>query len=92
MIFFHSELVLSSDSLHYNTAPINRPSPQEKFILDSRVGTRSVDGRSVLMEGVRGQHEHHNKQSNDKEESKGCFAIYFLQLLQPYASAMDVKI
>ena len=38
------------------------------------------------MEGVRGQHEDHNKQNNDKEENKGWFAILLLQLLQPYAA------
>ena len=38
--------------------------------LDSRLGTGSVDGPSVLMEGVRGQHENHNKRNNDKEENK----------------------
>ena len=46
-------------------------------------GTGSVYGPSALMEGVRGQHEHHNKQNNDKEENKGWFAILLLQLLQP---------
>ena len=37
---------------------------------DSRLGTGSVDGPSVLMEGVRGQHGHHNQLSNDKEEKR----------------------
>ena len=36
---------------------------------------RSVDGPSVLMEGVRGEHGHHNQQKSDKEEDKGYFAI-----------------
>ena len=30
----------------------------------------SVDGPSVVMEEVRGQHEYHNKKNNDKEENK----------------------
>ena len=38
------------------------------------------------MEEVKGQHEDDNKQSNDKEENKGLFAILLLQLLQPYAA------
>ena len=39
------------------------------------------------MVGVRGEHEHHNQQNNDKEEGKGWFAILLLQLqLQPYAA------
>ena len=49
-----------------------------------RLGNGSVGGPSVLMEGVRGQHEHHNKQNNDKEENKGWLAILLLPLLQPY--------
>ena len=53
--------------------------------MDSRLGIGSVDGPSVLMEGVRGEHEHHNQQKNDKEEDKGWFAILLLQLVQPYA-------
>ena len=80
-------------SFHQNTRAINRPSPQtriqyeeEIFVLDSRLGTGSVDGPSVLMEGVRGKHEHHNQQRNDKEEDKGWFAILLLQLVQPYAA------
>ena len=77
--------VLSSDFLHQNTRPINRPSP----IFDSRLGTGSVDGPSVLMEGARGQHEHHNKQIDDKEENKGWFPILLLQLLQPYATTCE---
>ena len=56
------------------------------FLLDSRLGTGSVDGPSVLMEGDRGEHEHHNQQKNDKEEDKGWFAILLLQLVQPYAA------
>ena len=55
----------------------------------TRLGTGSVDGPSVLMEGVRGQHEHHNKQSNDKEANRDWFAILPLQLLQPYAATCD---
>ena len=38
------------------------------------------------MEGVRGEHEHHNQQKSDKEEDKGWFAILLLQLLQPYSA------
>ena len=39
---------------------------------NSRFGTTgSGDGPSVLMEGVGGQHEHHDKQNNNKEENKG---------------------
>ena len=78
--------VLSSNSLHQNTRPINRPS------LDSRLGTGSVDGASVLMEGVRGQHEHHNKQNNDKEENKGLFAeILLLKILQSHGATCDLS-
>ena len=47
----------------------------EIYRIQSRLGTGSVDGASVLIEGVRGQHENHNKESNDKEENKGWFAI-----------------
>ena len=47
------------------------------MFMDSHLGTGSVDGPSILMEGVRRQHEHHNKQNNDKEESKGWFAIFY---------------
>ena len=61
-----------------------------QYALDSRLGTGSVDGPSVLMEGVRGQHEHHNKKNNNKEENKGWFAILLLLLLQPYAAACDL--
>ena len=50
------------------------------------MGTGSVDGPSVLMEGVRGEHEHHNQQTNDEEEDKGWFAISLLQLVHPYAA------
>ena len=53
---------------------------------DSRLGTGSVDGPSILMEGVRGEHEHHNQKKNDEEEDKGWFAISLLQLVQPYAA------
>ena len=56
------------------------------FLLDSRLGTGSVDGPGVFMEGVRGEHEHHNQQKNDEEEDKGWFAISLLQLVQPYAA------
>ena len=35
----------------------------------SRLGTGSADGPCVLMEGVRGQHGHHNEQNYDKEEN-----------------------
>ena len=48
------------------------------------MGTGFVDGPSVLMEVLRGQYKHHNKQSNDSEENKGWFAILLLQLLQLY--------
>ena len=78
--------VFSSDSFHQNTRPINRPSPQTR---NSCLGTGSVDGPSVLMEGVRGEHEHHNQQKNDKEEDKGRFAILLLQLVQPYAATCE---
>ena len=50
------------------------------------IKTRSVDGPSLLMEGVRGEHEHHNQQKSDKEENKDWFAILLLQSLQPYAA------
>ena len=33
----------------------------------SRLGTGSIDVPNVLIEGVRGQHKYHNKQSNDQE-------------------------
>ena len=66
--------VLSSDTLHQNTRSINIP------ILDSRLWTGSVDGPSVLIKGVIGQHEHHNKQNNDKKENKGWYAILLLQI------------
>ena len=64
--------VLSCNSLHQNTRPI-------KF------GTGSVDGLSVLMEGGRGQHEHHNRQNSYKIENKGWFAIllYYKHSLLP---------
>ena len=61
------------------------------FLLDSRLGTGSVDGPSVLMEGDRGEHEHDNQQKNDKEEDKGWFAILLLQLVQPYAATCDLN-
>ena len=38
------------------------------------------------MEGVKGQHEYHNKENDDKEENKGWFAILLLLLLQPFAA------
>ena len=60
--------------------------PDLFFVLDSRLGTGSVDGPSILMEGVRGEHEHHNQQKNDEEEDLGWFAILLLQLVQPYAA------
>ena len=41
---------------------------------------------SIWMEGVRGQHEHHNRQNNDMEGNNGWSAILHLQLLQPYAA------
>ena len=56
----------------------------DSFHQNSSIG--SVDGPSVLMDGVRGEHEHHNQQKNDKEEDKGWFAILLLQLLQPCAA------
>ena len=68
------------DKLSY---PPPGPSPQKR-IFDSRLGTGPVHGTSVLMEEVRGQPEHHNKQNNDKEENRGWFAILLLQLLEPY--------
>ena len=67
--------VLSSYSLHLNTGRINNP-----------FRTGFVDGPSISMEGVRGQHEHHNKQNNDKEVNKGWFAISFSQLLKLFAA------
>ena len=42
-----------------------------------RLGTGSVDGPSALMEEVRGQQEHHNKQNNDKEGNKVGLQFYF---------------
>ena len=44
------DFVLSS-SVHQNTRSIN-----------SRLGIGSIDGPNVLMEGIRGQHQHQNKQ------------------------------
>ena len=70
-------LVLSSDSLNQNIGPINK----------SRLGTGPVDGPNVLMEGVKGQHENHNKQNNDKEEKtvglQFCFYNYYNHTLLP---------
>ena len=40
------------------------------FVLDCHLWTGSVDGPSVLMEGVRGEHEHHNQQKKDTEEDR----------------------
>ena len=77
VVLFVVMFVLSSNSLHQNTRLINRP---------TRLGTASVDGPSVLMEGVREQHKHHNKQNNDKEENKSWFAILLQQLLQTNAA------
>ena len=70
--------VLSSNSLHQNT----------------RLGTGSGDGPSVLMEVARGQHKHHTKQSNNKEENKRLvynftLKVKNLQLLQPYAATCE---
>ena len=59
------------------------------LVLDSHLGTGSVDGPSFLMERVRGQHEHHYKQNNNKEENKGWFAVSHLQLLQPFAACSE---
>ena len=61
------------------------------FVFFFPMGTGSVDGPSVLMEGVRGEHEHHDQQRNDKEEDKGWFAILLLQLLQPYAATCAIS-
>ena len=51
---------------------------------------------SVCCEGVRGQHEHHNKQSNDKEENKDWFVIllynYYNQTLLPVNSAYLARV
>ena len=58
------------------------------FILDSRLGTGSVDRPSVLMEGVGGQHE----RNKDKEDNKGWFAILLLQLPQPYAATFGATL
>ena len=55
------------------------------------MGTGSFDGPSVLLEGVRGEHEHHNQQKNDEEEDKGWFAILLLQLVQPYAATVPAE-
>ena len=55
--------VLASNSIHQNTRPINRPKVPKResngkknlfFALDSHLGTGSVDGPSVLMEGAEG--------------------------------------
>ena len=62
----------------------------ESFHQNTRLGTGSVDGPSDLMEGVSGEHEHHNQQKNDKEEDKGWFPNLLLQLLQPYAATCAV--
>ena len=58
--------------------------------IDPPLGTGSVDGPSVLMERVRGQHEHH-KQNKNKKENKGWLAILLLQLLKPYAATCGVS-
>ena len=50
--------------------------------------TGSIDGPSILMEGVRGQHEHHNKEKRLGRKLM-LFAIFLLQLLKPYAAACD---
>ena len=72
VVLFIVMFVLSSNSFCQNIRSINRPSPQS-------FETGSVGGPSVLMERVRGQHEHHNKQNNnDKEENKVWFAILLL--------------
>ena len=93
--------VLSSNSLHQKTRPINRPNPQTRIqyeeemcsSLASLLGTGPVDldEPNILMERVRGQHEAHNKQNNNNEENKGWFAILLLQLSQPYALLNDLQ-
>ena len=69
VVLFVVTFLLSSDSLYQNTRPTNRPT-------NSNLGTGSFNGPSVLMEGVSGQHEHNNKQNNDKEENIGWLSCY----------------
>ena len=63
----------------------DRFSVRSSFFLN-RLGIGFVDGPNILMKGVGGQHEHHNKQNNDKEENKGRFEILHLHLLQPFTA------
>ena len=66
--------VLSSNSLHQNTRPINRP--------------RSiVDGPSILKDGVRGQEEYHNKQNKRHGRKQRPVCNLTLHLLQSFAAA-----
>ena len=71
--------VLFSNSLPHQQTQ----SPNE----NSRLGTGTVNGpgTTIFAEGDGGQHEHHNKLNNDKEENKGWFAILHLHLL-PFAA------
>ena len=61
-------LVLPANSLHQNTRPINRRSPQTRI---------SVDGPSVLMEGASGQHEHHNNKTTIRKKTNTGLQFYF---------------
>ena len=92
VVLFVVMSMLSSISLHQNTRPINRPSPQTRiqyeeissshWILVWGLGLSMGLGPSILIismiliEGVGEQHEH-NKRNSDKEENKGgWFAIF----------------
>ena len=55
-------------------------------------GTGSVDGPGVLMEEVTGQHEHHNKQNNDKEEKKSWFAVFTFKVTTTIRCYLWLKI
>ena len=45
--------------------------------MDSRLGTGSVYEPIVLMEGVGGQLEHHNKQNTMRKKTKVGLQFYF---------------
>ena len=55
-------------------------------VLESRLGTGSIDGPNIMMEGVRRQHEHHTTKRTMISKRTGWFTILLLHLLQSYAA------
>ena len=55
-------------------------------VLDSRLGTGSIVGPNIMMEGVRRQHEHHTTKRTMISKRTGWFTILLLHLLQSYAA------